>query len=36
MLLHILIRQRHEAYPGQYGLESVVAMDEYGLDGNAE
>ena len=36
MLLHLLIGQRHEAYPGQYGIEDLGAMTEYDAESNPE
>lgn len=34
MYLHILIGQRREDYPGQYGLEDLGSMTEYDVDVN--
>ncbi|MFY0990896.1 hypothetical protein [Halomonas sp. C05BenzN] len=36
MLLHLLIGQRHQAYPGQYGIEDLGAMTEYDAESNPE
>ena len=34
MILHVLIGQRKEQYEGQYALEALAAIDEFGNDDN--
>ena len=36
MILHILMGQRKESYPGEYAPEALAVMTEYGQDENPE
>ena len=36
MILHILMGQRKESYPGQYGPEALAVMDEHGQSDNPD
>lgn len=36
MDLHVLMAQRKESYPGEYGPEALACMTEYGYSDNPE
>lgn len=36
MILHIIFAQRRESYPGEYPVEALDVMDEYGFDENGQ
>lgn len=36
MLLHVLMGQRKESYPGEYGPEALAVIDEFGQSDNPD